>query len=336
MDQPLSDQLAAAPGGQSPALPLPRHRAVFGAERQPAQGWRDDPAAPDRFLFLIGAMKAGTTSLFQYLAQHPQIAASRDKEVGFFALEPRMQNGFDWYLGQWDWQPGRHRAALEASTHYTKLPAIEGVPENLAQIASPEDKFLYIMRHPLKRLESHMPFIQATNAELSPLIDRLDRYERHARGRRFTDLSLEYSRYAMQLDTWAERFGRERILLLTMEALQADPAAVLNRVCDFAGLDRPARWDGLGETHNAGSEVIALPPWLRLTVGSGWAKSAIQAMLPKALRDRLRGALGRRPGEKFTLTPEEREDALALLRDDLSRLRDHYGVDITAEWGIEI
>ena len=43
-------------------------------------------SAPDRIALIIGAMKSGTTTLFEVLSQHPQIAAAPDKECDFFTL----------------------------------------------------------------------------------------------------------------------------------------------------------------------------------------------------------------------------------------------------------
>ena len=52
-------------------------------------------------LFIIGAMKSGTTSLHEYLDTHPQIAMSQEKEPGYFVEELGLHKGEEWYLSRW-------------------------------------------------------------------------------------------------------------------------------------------------------------------------------------------------------------------------------------------
>src|SRR5579872_2507705 len=91
----------------------------------------NDPARRPN-LFIIGAMKSGTTSLHEYLAAHPQIAMSRVKEPGFFVEELSFGRGLEWYLSQFD-ADERHRFLGESSTHYTKLPVYQGVAERIVR-----------------------------------------------------------------------------------------------------------------------------------------------------------------------------------------------------------
>ena len=104
-------------------------------------------------LFIIGAMKSGTTTLHEYLDSHPQIAMSRIKEPGFFVEELTLRQGEDWYLSLFE-QDDRFRYRGESSTHYTKLPVFRGVAERLSRF-NPEARLIYIMRNPIERLVSH-------------------------------------------------------------------------------------------------------------------------------------------------------------------------------------
>ncbi|MFB6374644.1 MAG: sulfotransferase domain-containing protein, partial [Bradymonadaceae bacterium] len=110
----------------------------------------------DRFALIIGAMKSGTTSLFNYLSEHPEIAPCRMAEPHFFAKPLKWKKGLDWYRDLWDWEPVRHTVALEASTNYAKGFKFEGVPDRIAKAAESglDFRFLYIMRHPVDRLVS--------------------------------------------------------------------------------------------------------------------------------------------------------------------------------------
>jgi hypothetical protein len=81
---------------------------------------------------IIGAMKAGTTSLYHYLKSHPQIHMSRIKELDFFVTELNWGRGLDWYSQQFSGIGTNVLAAGEASTNYTKYPRYKGVPERIS------------------------------------------------------------------------------------------------------------------------------------------------------------------------------------------------------------
>ena len=77
---------------------------------------------------IIGTMKAATSSLHRYLAEHPDIAASEPKELDFF-IEPRFSElGLDWYRAKFADPPGA-LAAGESSVNYTKVHEFPGVAE---------------------------------------------------------------------------------------------------------------------------------------------------------------------------------------------------------------
>src|SRR5438477_403839 len=151
--------------------------------------------AIDRFGLIIGAMKCGTTSLFYYLAQHPEICPSRLKEPAFFAT--KWEQGPDWYHALYDWAPSRHRVAIEASTHYTRLPQFPNVPDRIATIPA-RFKFVYLVRNPLDRAESQYNHARTMPWPVgaAPLSEGL-----HAR-------LIDWSRYAMQIDAYTALFPR--------------------------------------------------------------------------------------------------------------------------------
>ena len=77
----------------------------------------------NRYCLLIGAMKSGTTALYERLCQHPAIARCTEKEPNYFSNPEHYSRGIDWYQALWrDWDDDVHRWALEASTSYSKLP----------------------------------------------------------------------------------------------------------------------------------------------------------------------------------------------------------------------
>jgi hypothetical protein len=134
---------------------------------------------------------------------------------------------------------------------------------------------------------------------------------------------VNVSRYAMQLDRYLEHFDREAILLLDFEELKRDPLALMRRVCGFLEIDPDHSFRELDRAHNTLREVTA--PRSRL------ARLAARLGLRRRRPPRFSAPAARR----FQLSPEQREFALGALRDDLRRLRDEHGFDLS-RWGLDI
>lgn len=190
-----------------------------------------------RHFIVIGAMKAGTTSLFRLLAQHPAICTtgahhpgvSYTKEINYFSHIYRKAHTplhYDW---RFPFDAGRHAWTLDVSPNYAKWPASRGVAPRIASLGG-ETRLAYILREPIDRIESHLA------------------HNLHVRGEaKHLSHCIRTSRYAMQLDKFTAHFGRERILLLDFEQLQRDPNAIAAQLCDF--LDIP-RFTARAEIHN--------------------------------------------------------------------------------------
>src|SRR5690348_17021002 len=83
---------------------------------------RRHPTLPN--LLIIGAAKAGTTSLHDYLSEHPDIFMSKHKELRFFDPESRWRLGVEWYKSNFD---SRFAINGESSPRYTRYPRTAGV-----------------------------------------------------------------------------------------------------------------------------------------------------------------------------------------------------------------
>lgn len=192
-------------------------------------------------LFIIGAMKSGTTSLHEYLDTHPQIAMSHEKEPGYFVEELGLRKGEEWYLSRWE-QAGQFRYRGESSTHYTKLPVFQGVPDRIFRF-NPHARLLYIMRNPFDRIVSHYWHALRDvfhGGELRPLLKAVEEDPGY----------LAFSDYAMQLEPYFERFGRSAIHTLTFEALIEDPQREVDRIYRWLDLPSHPVADESARAHN--------------------------------------------------------------------------------------
>jgi hypothetical protein len=280
----------------------------------------------ERFALIIGAMKSGTTSLFEYLCEHPQVARSQMKEPAFFRRMSRWKKGWAWYEKLWDWNPDVHEIALEASTAYTRAPGFEGIPARIATgMDQREFKFIYVMRDPLERIESQYNHgvcdgwydPPPTSDDPIPLDDRL----------------IDPSRYAFQLDQYMEFFSPEDFFLVTFEELRDEPTRVVEDIVRFLGLDDTYRFTTLEHRYNASQgRRKKLRAWTRFKktkVGFFLVNYLAMRFLPRRLRH-----LGRRVFEReavtepFQLSPAQRQALSDDLSADIRRLANNYGVDI--------
>lgn len=188
-------------------------------------------------LFLIGAMKSGSTTLHELLADHPQICMSEPKEPCYFvdpdllkAMWPEM-----WRMGFWRSESaylelfqGKPQAIYrgESSTDYSKLPRVEGVVERMAAFC-PDARIVYIMRDPVERTISHYWHMTEHRGETRAPMDAI-LHEPH-----YTTVSD----YAMQLRPYLERFGPQRVNVLTFEELTREPVPIVQSVFSWLGVD---------------------------------------------------------------------------------------------------
>ena len=157
---------------------------------------------------VIGAMKAGTTSLARYLDEHPDVFVCNPKEPQFFIESGTWDRGVAWYRELF--AGGRDSIARgEASTDYSKLPRHSGVVDRIAAVA-PDTRIVYSVRDPIERIRSHYVHEVAHMGLRQPLADAV----------RDDPNYVDFSRYAYQIAPYRERFGDERVQIVTSEDLR--------------------------------------------------------------------------------------------------------------------
>jgi hypothetical protein len=260
--------------------------------------------AIERFALLIGAMKAGTTALWHWLAQHPQIAASRVKEPQFLCEKANWEQGIERYLELWDWQPGRHRWALEASTNYSKLP-VRGNAALAALRLPGEFRFLYMVRDPVARLRSQYLHSLAEGWIEQPI---------HAG---LSPQAVLFSNYRFQLEPYKVFHGREAIHVISYEAFRADPRAIVRRVCAFLGIDPDFPFRDPGPQNS--SDTYRRKLLTRILVERGVELPCCDPDERTAAEEELQ--------RRITPSPAQVEELRALLGPDLELFAREWGVD---------
>ncbi len=247
---------------------------------------------------IIGAMKCGTTTLADQLGRQPGVFMTTPKEPNFFSDDDIYAQGLDWYRNLFD---AADEADLrgEASTHYTKLPTH---PDTLARMRPvlPAPRIVYSVRDPIDRALSHF---------MHDWLEGKMPKDPEAAFRQHPEL-IDYGRYAMQIAPFLEAYGREAILLTSLERMKAAPEAELCRICAHLGLSEPPVWQVDLSARNVSAERFRKgPPWLfRLLVANPVASWVRQTFIPKSVRRWVREA------RQFGAKPELDEVIIARLQ----------------------
>lgn len=202
----------------------------------------------DDLILVIGAMKAGTSSLHAYLDRHPEISMSRTKELEFFVEERNFRRGLAWYQRQLSSGPGLKG---ESSPSYTKCTLFKGVPERIRGFVA-RPRLVYVVRDPVKRVVAHWVHNYADGREARPLSVMLEDLE--------DNHYLDASRYGMQLERYLEHFAEHEIRVVSLERLQREPQAIMREVFEFVGVDPAFEDESFGEVFHASSEKKTLSP----------------------------------------------------------------------------
>jgi len=216
----------------------------------------------DLDFLVIGAQKAGTTSLFEYVRHHPGLHLPNEKEVSYFNIESRVERGWPWYL-EWVFPDApSDRPWGTFSTFY--MDAAEGreetVPRRIRETI-PDVRLIAIIRDPVARAISHhrMSVMKRLDERtFADAVDELLRDDALAEARlRPTEANSYVTRgeYGRALANYLEMFPRAQLLVVFAEDLERDPAQVLRSIFSYVGVDPEFVPPNLGERYRrAGDE----------------------------------------------------------------------------------
>ena len=204
--------------------------------------WR---AQPD--FLIVGVMKGGTTSLFRYLAQHPDVLPPFRKEIKYF--DCNYFEGAAWYRAHFPLRQkftDGSKLTGEATPYYIFHPTAH---ERVAS-AVPQAKIIIILRNPVERAYSHhqhmvrvgrepLSFEEALAAERERLAGEAEKIAADPHYPTYKDIQYSYvSRgdYLPQIQRWHSLFPKERVLILRSEDLYHEPAATMEETQAFLGL----------------------------------------------------------------------------------------------------
>jgi hypothetical protein len=282
---------------------------------------------------IAGAMKAGTTSLLEYLGQHPQVYKSPIKETRFFTFDPddpehvsKSYRNFpvrtmDAYLEQF--ADVRDEIAIgEATPNYLISPH---APLRMKEII-PDVRLVFSLRHPVNRLYS-IYLMGVTRGAVT--------------GNIYEDLNpngslAKFHRYSPYFRLWRSCFDLSQMKIILFEDFKSNPVAVIQSLYRYLAVDdqfapdttRRYNVGGVPKNRFAAGLVRGLKRVRNLQYFR-----MVKPYLPDAVRSwnsKLRGATLRNPDP----LPEDLARALtAYYRDDVLELQDLLEVDLSA-WNV--
>ena len=231
----------------------------------------------DRFTFIVGAPRCGTTTMSRWLQEHPQILFPFVKEPHFFwqhdlrgLEEPELRRFVEHeYLDHFFAEPeGERRVGADCSVSYFYA------PEQLEPVLKlwPDSRFIVGVRDPLTLLPSlHKRLLVTGDENIRSFEEAWDAVPERAAGRRIPWSTIEprWLRYdeAARYGTYVERLfaavGRERCLVMLFDDLVSDPLGQYRRLIDFAGLRQVAPPEMKAERSGRDVRVIALQQVLK-------------------------------------------------------------------------
>jgi hypothetical protein len=285
---------------------------------------------------IVGAPRSGTTSLYRYLREHPQVFLPTVKEPGFFAEgEACKVASLEEYAGLFDGT--RAKAIGEASVTYLYDAGAAG---RIRDVLGVDTRILILLRNPVDKTRSLWAHMMALAAESLAFEDALAAEEERLSGTRPLPpgtLAPTYyayvtrGRYAPQVRRYFETFSRERVRVEIFEEFFGDPASAYRGVCAFLGVDSSHRPPF--RVHNPSGAAYSQKLGVLLNRRSRW-KEPLKAVVPLALRDRALQVLNRwnTRGGLPPLTEEVRERVQRYFEDDVRNLEVLLGRSLRDVW----
>lgn len=277
------------------------------------------PRLPD--FIILGAAKAGTTSLAAWLADHPQVFVSRQKELHFFSRDERYAAGLTAYAANFAEATADQRTGEATPSYLFNAAAADRMVE-----AIPGATLFALLRDPVDRAYSqywynrtrgveNREFAQAVDDELAdPDLER-------------TPANLAYltvGRYLPQLERYASLFSRDQLHVMLFEDLRRDPKKVFAEACAALGVDPEIVPASVGAVFNPSHTIRSQKLRQQMMRYRAWER------LPRRLVRRI-DSWNRAPMEYPALDPAMRRRLDDVLADDNAQLAAWLGRDL-AEW----
>lgn len=290
--------------------------------------------APRPNFVLIGAAKAGTTSLHRWLGQHPDVFVPRQKELHYFAAPWLRENcsgpgdartlqdippDWDAYLAHYAAADGRRAVGDMSPSYFAWWPSRDAIRQRLGR-----PNIVLLLRDPVEKAYSQYMHLVRDGRETLSFADALAAEpERTARGFGALWRYVASVRYAEPTERFIEAFGADRVRVLFFEELVRDPAGTLRDILGFLGVDPDVPIDTSEVRNRSGAPKSRA---LAAMLNNPALRRAARSLLPGGLVARLgRRATAMNTGAKPALDERSRAQIRERVKDDVVRLTSLLG-----------
>ena len=280
--------------------------------------------------FIVGAAKAGTTSLHHYLKQHPKIFMSPLKEPHYFAnlsncrRKIRVVNDWEEYISLFRGAKD-HIAVGESSVSYL---CHKGAARNIIQTI-PNAKIIVILRNPIDRIFSHY-LMDMREGKVDPDLSFKDLIMKDylaQKEKKWCEKSMfvECGMYCSQVKEYLDTFGKKNLMILFYEDMIENSYSFFAEMFHFLGVDMNFQPDQ-GRKYNTFS--VPRNPFFKIVYTSSTVRNIGRRILPEK-RKAIVEKLLLRKSDKPSLSRDDRNFLKELYMDDIMELQDVIERDLS-------
>ena len=280
--------------------------------------------------FIVGAPKSGTTSLYHYLNEHPEISMSSQKEPDYFSDADIQNEGMYYGKNRIDTSKKYHslfddnsesKLKGEASVSYLFY---KNVPQKIKSY-NPEAKIIIMLRDPIDRAFSHYLMDYRLGLVSDTFEDIIDQKSVHKNAKLFYQQYIELSEYANQVKRYLNVFDGKEILFIEYEDLKMDVLGIVKKTYLFLGVNQGYEPD-VNKKHN--TYTMPKNSIIRFMYSFVILRNILSFFFPKNLVDRFRAALFKN-NKKPVLLYETRNRLRKLFTNDVNSLGEMLNKDFS-------
>ncbi|MEJ2526794.1 MAG: sulfotransferase [Sulfurovaceae bacterium] len=256
---------------------------------------------------IVGAPKAGTTSLYHYLSRHPEIFMSNPKELNFFSNQEIKEqelyydnfviNSLERYKDIFAGSIGK-KAIGEASVSYLFYPK---TPQKIKEVI-PDAKIIILLREPISRAYSHYLMDYRLGYVNFSFDDVVFKRKEDKNIDLFYQQYISLGLYYEQVKRYVDTFGKDRVKIYFQDDFKNDPVCILffmpkNKIVDF--------------------------------LYKSSLRSLIASLLPRSIKEKII-EIAFEQKQKPKMNKQTKEYLYDIYRDDIANLEKLIGVDLNS------
>lgn len=286
--------------------------------------------------FVVGAQKAGTTALHEYLVGHPQIYLPRQKETKFFVDDERYTKGIGHYKETHFSSCNGQQAIGEIDPDYMYFE--QGIKRIGCHVDLSATKFIFILRNPIDRAFSHYLMTYRRGLESLPFEEAILYEPERIKQGYLANMHYSYvSRgfYHRQILQFLEYINLPQALFLLSEELKQNPLECLHKVLEFLGVSSNYLPPNLNHEFHVATVPRSMAMLQRIKQKDTIEKKLIRLLIPwRGLRIGLRQKildLNQTKKYQLHMRQETRNRLIDIYREENKKLADLLGISL-AHW----